>query len=46
MAKPNFSNPSNDTLKQLRGIGHRLNPIIMVGGNGLTPHSLKRPLVP
>ena len=37
MAKPNFSNPSNDTLKQLRGIGHRLNPIIMVGGNGLTP---------
>ena len=36
MAKPNFSNPSNDTLKQLRGIGHRLNPIIMVGGNGLT----------
>ncbi|OPH39748.1 YhbY family RNA-binding protein [Moraxella equi] len=37
MAKPNFNNLSNDTLKELRGIGHRLNPIIMVGGNGLTP---------
>ncbi len=37
MAKPNFQNPSNDTLKELRGIGHHLSPIVIVGGNGLTP---------
>lgn len=24
-------------LKELRGIGHRLNPVVIVGGNGLTP---------
>lgn len=24
-------------LKELRGIGHRLSPIVIVGGNGLTP---------
>lgn len=37
MAKSNFDNPSNETLKALRGIGHHLNPIIIVGSNGLTP---------
>lgn len=24
-------------LKELRGIGHRLNPVVIVGGSGLTP---------
>lgn len=37
MAKPNFTSLSNDTLKELRGIGHRLSPIIIVGANGLSP---------
>ncbi len=37
MAKSNFQNPSNETLKELRGIGHHLNPIVMVGANGITP---------
>lgn len=26
----------NDTLKLLKGIGHQLKPIVMIGGNGLT----------
>lgn len=37
MVKNKFNTLSNDTLKGLRGIGHRLNPIIMVGNNGLSP---------
>ncbi|MFB6348203.1 YhbY family RNA-binding protein [Moraxella sp. ZJ142] len=24
-------------IKALRGIGHRLNPVVIVGGNGITP---------
>lgn len=24
-------------LKELRGIGHRLNPVVIIGGSGLTP---------
>lgn len=36
MAKK-FTNLSNDTLKELRGIGHHLSPIITVGANGLSP---------
>lgn len=37
MAKNKFDSLSNDTLKELRGIGHHLSPIIMVGGHGLSP---------
>lgn len=37
MAKSNFNNLSAETLKELRGIGHRLSPVIIVGGSGLTP---------
>lgn len=37
MSKNNFATLSNDTLKELRGIGHRLSPIVMVGANGLSP---------
>lgn len=30
------SSISNAELKQLKGIGHQLNPIVTIGGNGLT----------
>lgn len=33
MTHPNFSNTE---LKTLKGIGHQLNPIVTIGGNGLT----------
>lgn len=33
MANPNFSNAE---LKTLKGIGHQLNPVVLVGGNGLS----------
>lgn len=33
MTHPNFSNAE---LKTLKGIGHQLNPIVTIGGNGLT----------
>lgn len=32
-----MSNLTNDTLKTLRGIGHRLSPVIIIGANGLSP---------
>lgn len=33
MANPNFSNAE---LKSLKGIGHQLSPVVLVGGNGLS----------
>lgn len=28
---------TKEVIKELRGIGHRLNPVVMIGANGLTP---------
>lgn len=28
---------SKEDIKNLRGIGHRLNPVVIIGANGLTP---------
>lgn len=28
---------NKDDIKALRGIGHRLNPVVIIGANGLTP---------
>lgn len=31
----------NDTLKLLKGIGHQLKPVVMVGGNGITQNIIE-----
>lgn len=31
----------NADIKYLKGIGHRLNPVVIVGGNGLTPNVIE-----
>ena len=33
----NFMELDNATLKRLKGIGHELKPIVMIGNNGVTP---------
>ena len=31
------SSSSNADIKHLKGIGHQLNPVVMIGGQGITP---------
>lgn len=31
------NNLSNADIKYLKGIGHQLNPVVIIGGNGITP---------
>ncbi|OOS20671.1 YhbY family RNA-binding protein [Moraxella lincolnii] len=40
MSNINTQKLDNDTLKRLRGIGHKLKPIVSIGGQGLSPSVL------